>query len=310
WDTVTGKEGHTFEVEPHGNFNHVAGSQEVQTQDLIYYHSTRDREQHLAWELFSYREDNNEAAFAVAAVDKIYAHESLNFNNTVACEVISMWKAELKYDMDARSDVYLLSNGCRKCSDDNDDEIWVTKGLLVKAKGNVLSVEIIRDQSGNTLRVSYSRVYNGKLVQTLLEGHYILSLEGSLSRDCNVEKNDVGDGVSRHIGFKVAMPSAFEISSVRRVPEKSDIVIPVATRIYLSGILSLLSGTHARFLKKGGELFVMDLDSINGDTNTVIFRVLKVRNLQPIAKSSDSEPQVEVEIEGTTNVMESASQNT
>nr|GFC73769.1 zinc finger, CCHC-type [Tanacetum cinerariifolium] len=29
---------HTFEVEPHGNVDHVVGSQEVQTQDLIYYH--------------------------------------------------------------------------------------------------------------------------------------------------------------------------------------------------------------------------------------------------------------------------------
>nr|GEZ64195.1 zinc finger, CCHC-type [Tanacetum cinerariifolium] len=50
-------EHHTFEVEPHGNVNHVPGSQEVQTQDLIYYYSSRDREQHSAWELFSYRED-------------------------------------------------------------------------------------------------------------------------------------------------------------------------------------------------------------------------------------------------------------
>nr|GEZ35780.1 hypothetical protein [Tanacetum cinerariifolium] len=32
------------------------------------------REQHSAWELFSYKEDSNEAAFAVAAVDKIFAH--------------------------------------------------------------------------------------------------------------------------------------------------------------------------------------------------------------------------------------------
>ncbi|GJS33927.1 hypothetical protein Tco_0532309 [Tanacetum coccineum] len=168
----------------------VAGSQEVQTQDLIYYHSARDREQHLAWELFSYREDNNEAAFAVAAVDKIYAHDSLTFNNTVACEVISKWNAGLKDNMDARSDVYVLSNGCRKCSDDNDGYYWeYTPGFMDKAKGNILGMEIVRDQSGNTLRVSHSRFYNGKLVQTLLEGHSILSLEGSLSRDCNVEKN-------------------------------------------------------------------------------------------------------------------------
>nr|GEV16228.1 glycoside hydrolase, family 9 [Tanacetum cinerariifolium] len=33
-------------------------------KDLIYYHSERDREQHSAWKLFSYREDNNETAFA------------------------------------------------------------------------------------------------------------------------------------------------------------------------------------------------------------------------------------------------------
>ncbi|GJT58130.1 hypothetical protein Tco_0993184 [Tanacetum coccineum] len=145
------------------------------TQDLIYYHPARDREQHSAWELFSYREDSNEAAFAVAAVEKIYAHESLTFNNTGACEVISKWKAGLKDDMDAWLDVYVLSNGYKKCSDDNDvyyweytpgmfihlflyiddmvsscgykAEIWVTKGLLVKAKGNILGLEIIRDHS-------------------------------------------------------------------------------------------------------------------------------------------------------------------
>ncbi|GJT12253.1 hypothetical protein Tco_0859295 [Tanacetum coccineum] len=157
------------EVEPHRNVDHVAGSQEVHTQDLIYYHLARDREQHSTHELFSYREDSNEVAFAVATVDKIYAHKSLTFNNTVACEVISKWKDGLKEDIDVRSDV--------------------TKGLLVKAKGNVLGMEIVRDQNGNTLRVSQSKFYNEKLVQTLLEGHFILSLEGSLSGDYDVEKN-------------------------------------------------------------------------------------------------------------------------
>nr|GEX53602.1 zinc finger, CCHC-type [Tanacetum cinerariifolium] len=68
----------------------------------------------------------------------------------------------------------VFSCGCKA-------EIWVTKGLLDKAKGNVLGMEIVRDQSGNTLRVSQSRFYNEKLVQTMLEGHSILSLEGSLS---------------------------------------------------------------------------------------------------------------------------------
>ncbi|GKB32553.1 hypothetical protein Tco_0871954 [Tanacetum coccineum] len=208
---------HTFEVEPQENVDQGAGLQEVQTQDLMDYQLARDREQHLACELFGYKKDSNDAAFVVAAVEKIYAHESLTFNDTVACKVISKWKAELKDDMDARSDVYVLSNGCRKCSNDSDGyyweytpgmfihlflyiddmvfscgckaQIWATKGLLDKAKGNVLGMKIARDQSGNTLRVSQSRFYNGKLVHTLLEGHSILSLEGSLTGDCDVEKN-------------------------------------------------------------------------------------------------------------------------
>ncbi|GJR07451.1 hypothetical protein Tco_0790103 [Tanacetum coccineum] len=94
---VEPQEDHTFEVEPHGNVDHD-GSQEVQTQDLMDYQLARDREQHLTYELFEYREDSN--------------------------EVISRWKAGLKEDLDVRSDVYVLSNGCRKSSDDSHDYYW------------------------------------------------------------------------------------------------------------------------------------------------------------------------------------------
>nr|GEV05550.1 zinc finger, CCHC-type [Tanacetum cinerariifolium]GEV48528.1 zinc finger, CCHC-type [Tanacetum cinerariifolium] len=80
------------------------------------------REQYLACKLFGYREDIIEAAFVVVVVEKIYPHESSTFNNTVACEA----------------------------------EIWATKGLLDKAKGNVLSMEVIKNQSGYTMRVSQS----------------------------------------------------------------------------------------------------------------------------------------------------------
>ncbi|GKB11580.1 hypothetical protein Tco_0845503 [Tanacetum coccineum] len=69
---------------------------------------------------------------AVAEAEKIYAHESLTFNNTVACEVISKWKAGLKDDTDTRSYVYVLSNGCKKCSDDSDGYYWEsTPGIRV-----------------------------------------------------------------------------------------------------------------------------------------------------------------------------------
>ncbi|GJU28655.1 hypothetical protein Tco_1167276 [Tanacetum coccineum] len=129
-------QGDEFEVEPHDSHTFEGATLSMGT--------------------IQYREDSNEAAFVVAAVEKIYAHESLTFNNTVACEVISKWKAGLKDDMDARSDVYVISNGCKKCSDDSDGYYWES-------------------------------IHNEKLVQTLLKGHSILLLEGSLSED--VENN-------------------------------------------------------------------------------------------------------------------------
>ncbi|GJS39353.1 hypothetical protein Tco_0564396 [Tanacetum coccineum] len=89
--------------------------EKVQTQDLMDYHSSRNKEQHSVCELFGYKEDSNEVAFAVAAVDKIYAHELLTFNDIVACEA----------------------------------EIRATKGLLDKAKGNVLGMKTVKDQSGD-----------------------------------------------------------------------------------------------------------------------------------------------------------------
>ncbi|GKD54993.1 hypothetical protein Tco_1288380, partial [Tanacetum coccineum] len=178
---------YTFEVEPRENVNQGASLQEVQTQGLMDYQFARDREQHSTRELFRYREDSNEAALAVAEAEKIYAHELLTFNDTVACEVISKRKTGLKEEMDARSDVCALSNCCKESSDDSNGYYWeytsgmfihlflyidgmvfscrckadsgVTKGLLDKAKENLLGMEIVRDQSGQSgsiLRVSQS----------------------------------------------------------------------------------------------------------------------------------------------------------
>lgn len=68
----------------------------------------------------------------------------------------------------------------------------------------------------------------------------------------------IGDGNTKHIGFKTQMPGAFEIVSrtvtVGRVPEKADIVLPVPT----------VSGVHARIQKTEESLLVTDLDSTNG----------------------------------------------
>nr|GEW15272.1 hypothetical protein [Tanacetum cinerariifolium] len=116
----------------------------------------RDREQHLACNLFGYREDTNEAAFAVAG---------------------------LKDDMDAQSDVYVLNNGCRKCSDNSDGYYW-------------------------------------SIHQTLLKGYSTQSLKDNLSGDCDVKKNDVGmldkfdRGVQTHVQVLVDFDYAMRRSIV------------------------------------------------------------------------------------------------
>nr|GEZ48837.1 zinc finger, CCHC-type [Tanacetum cinerariifolium] len=138
-----------------------ASLQEVQNQDLMDYQLACDREKHSSCELFKYREDNNETAFAVVDAEKIYVHESLTFNYTFACEVISKWKAGLKEVMDALSDAYVLNGMVFSCG--CKAGIWVTQGLLDKAKGNVLGIEIFKDQIQNTQMVSQSRFYNKKL---------------------------------------------------------------------------------------------------------------------------------------------------
>ncbi|KDO47649.1 hypothetical protein CISIN_1g040067mg, partial [Citrus sinensis] len=118
----------------------------------------------------------------------------------------------------------------------------------------------------------------------------------------------VGDGDTSHIGFKVPMPDAFEIAStevtVGRLPERADMVIPVAT----------VSGLHARIQKKGDSLLVTDLDSTNGtfidekrlrsgvvavaspgsritfgDTHLAMFRVSKIDTVEAPSKTEESE---------------------
>nr|GEU48941.1 retrovirus-related Pol polyprotein from transposon TNT 1-94 [Tanacetum cinerariifolium] len=114
---------------------------------------------------FNENEEYKKTFIGSGVAEKINAHESLTCNDTIACEVISKWNAGFKEDIDARSVVYVLSNDYRK-SVTTTKAITGSihqdiKGLLDEAEDNILRMEIVRDQSGNTLRVSQFRVYNG-----------------------------------------------------------------------------------------------------------------------------------------------------
>nr|GEW39752.1 putative ribonuclease H-like domain-containing protein [Tanacetum cinerariifolium] len=80
--------------------------------------------------------------FSNAYDDDVF-EEEVDMNNVDTsyslCEVISKWKAGLKENMDDRPDVY------------------ATRGLLHKTKGNVLGMEIVRDQ--NVGSHNYQAVY-------------------------------------------------------------------------------------------------------------------------------------------------------
>ncbi|XP_047313537.1 zeaxanthin epoxidase, chloroplastic [Impatiens glandulifera] len=135
-----------------------------------------------------------------------------------------------------------------------------------------------------------------------------------------------GDGDWRHIGNKVSMPDAFEIASnvvtIGRVAERADIVIPVAT----------VSGLHARIQKKGGSLFVTDLDSTNGtfidekrlrpgiayllasgsyvifgDTHLALFRAKKLKIAEALRKPEEVEVEAEVKAEVETETVKVSS---
>nr|GEZ22265.1 zinc finger, CCHC-type [Tanacetum cinerariifolium] len=108
-------------------------------------------------------------------------------------------EAGLKDDMDARSDVYVLSNGCRKCSNDIYGYYWG----YTPAKGNILSMKIVRDHSGNTLRVSQSRFYNGKLGR-LTESRYKLRLVAGIATGALVKG-----------GSRSEVPAQVEVAAYR-----------------------------------------------------------------------------------------------
>nr|GEV15074.1 reverse transcriptase [Tanacetum cinerariifolium] len=98
--------------------------------------------------------------------------------------------ATLKEDMDARSDVYVLSNSHRKSSDDRNDYYWeYTPGMFIHLFLYIDDMVFLVDARLRSWLPRVCWIKQKEMYLTLLEGHSILSLEGSLSGDCDVEKN-------------------------------------------------------------------------------------------------------------------------
>ncbi|GJS96127.1 retrotransposon protein, putative, ty1-copia subclass [Tanacetum coccineum] len=78
------------------------GDQETdQTPDLTNHQLTRDREPRTRMKPLRFQDESNMAAYAFAAAKEEDTHEPLTYQEAVACEDNSKWKASMEEDMDS-----------------------------------------------------------------------------------------------------------------------------------------------------------------------------------------------------------------
>ncbi|GJS37572.1 retrotransposon protein, putative, ty1-copia subclass [Tanacetum coccineum] len=79
-----------------------AGDQETnQPPDLTDYQLTRDREPRTRTKPLRFQDESNMAAYAFAAAEEEDTHEPLTYQEAVACEDSSKWKAAMEEEMDS-----------------------------------------------------------------------------------------------------------------------------------------------------------------------------------------------------------------
>ncbi|GJW81786.1 retrotransposon protein, putative, ty1-copia subclass [Tanacetum coccineum] len=79
-----------------------AGDQEIdQPPDLTDYQLVRDREPRTRTKPLRFRDESNMAAYAFVAAEEEDTHEPLTYQEAVACEDSSKWKAAMKEEMDS-----------------------------------------------------------------------------------------------------------------------------------------------------------------------------------------------------------------
>ncbi|GKE46682.1 retrovirus-related pol polyprotein from transposon TNT 1-94, partial [Tanacetum coccineum] len=162
-----------------------------------------------------FQDESNIVAYVFVVAEEEDTHEPLTYQEAVACEDSSKWKAAMKEEMDslrknktwelvdhpARSYspgeyIYLLLYiddmliACKSKAKIGSTKTLLKRELDMKELGEankILGMEIIRDQSCKILRVSQSgyvskilnnfRIDNGKSVQMPLGRHFKLSLK-------------------------------------------------------------------------------------------------------------------------------------
>ncbi|GKB43182.1 retrotransposon protein, putative, ty1-copia subclass [Tanacetum coccineum] len=133
-----------------------AGDQETdQTPDLTDYQLARDREPRTRTKPLRFRDESNMAAYAFVAAEEEDTHEPLTYQEAVACEDSSKWKAAMKEEMDS-----LRKNKTWELVDHPAGQKLVSCKWLFKIKEGIEGVQKPRYKArlvarGFTQRVDY-----------------------------------------------------------------------------------------------------------------------------------------------------------
>ncbi|GJS62213.1 retrotransposon protein, putative, ty1-copia subclass [Tanacetum coccineum] len=167
-----------------------AGDQETnQPPDLTDYQLTRDREPRTRTKPLRFQDESNMAAYAFAAAEEEDTHEPLTYQEAVACEDSSKWKAAMKEEMDS-----LRKNKTWELVDPPAGQKLVSSKWLYKIKEGIEGVQKPRYKArlvarGFTQRagIDYNEVFSPVVRHTSIR--VILAL--TACKDYELEQLDV-----------------------------------------------------------------------------------------------------------------------
>ncbi|GJU50061.1 reverse transcriptase domain-containing protein [Tanacetum coccineum] len=201
-----------------------AGNQETdQPPDLTDYQLAQDRERRTRTKPLRFQDESNMAAYAFAAAEEEDTHEPLTYQEAVACEDSSKWKAAMEEEMDS-----LRKNKTWELVDHPAGQKLVSCKWLFKIKEGIEGVQkprykarfcgswihtkgsSHRDMNKTIMPIAFkskaeiwvyqsivlkkvfdmkgARIDNGKSVKMPLGGHFKLSLKDCPVKDCDVER--------------------------------------------------------------------------------------------------------------------------
>ncbi|GJW34156.1 MAK10-like protein [Tanacetum coccineum] len=157
--------------------------------DTVYltdYQSAQDREPRTRTKPLRFRDESNMVAYAFVAVEEEDTHEPLIYQEAVACENSSKWKAAMKEEMDSLRKNKTLELVDHLVGQKLVGGSWIhTEGRL---RLGLPSLCLKKEFDMKELEEAKKILDNGKSVKMSLGGHFKLLLKDCLVRDYDVAR--------------------------------------------------------------------------------------------------------------------------